>query len=108
MADESEGAIITLLDEEGNEQEFQHLASLEHEGSTYVALVPAYEEPEEVLDSDGELVILKVVFDEESGEDMLAAIEDDDEFDVVSHKFEDMLEDDYDIIGNELDEDTDE
>jgi uncharacterized protein YrzB (UPF0473 family) len=101
MAEEKEDAIITLLDEEGKEHQFEHLASLEHEDSTYVALVPANEDAEQLLDSDGELVILKVVYDEESGEDVLEAIEDDDEFNAVSAKFEEMLEDEYDILDDE-------
>jgi uncharacterized protein YrzB (UPF0473 family) len=105
MAEEPEGALITLLDEDGNEHEFQHLASLEHEGTTYVALVPSFDEPEEAIDSDGELIILKVVFDEESGEDILEAIEDDIEFNTVSEKFEEMLEDEYDIISDDDEED---
>lgn len=98
MADEQEGNIITLLDEDGTEHEFEHIGSIEHDGSTYVALVPAFDDPEQMLDNDGDLVILKVVYDEESGEDMLAAIEDDDEFDAVSEKFEEMLDGEYEII----------
>lgn len=104
MADEQEENIVTLLDEDGTEHEFEHIGSLEHDGSTYVALVPAYDDPEQMLDSDGELVILKVVYDEEAGEDVLAAIEDDDEFNAVSEKFEEMLDGEYDII-EEIDED---
>ena len=101
MADEQEGNIITLLDEDGTEHEFEHLGSIEHDGSTYVALVPAYDDPEQILDGDGDLVILKVAYDEESGEDVLAAIEDDDEFNAVSEKFEELLDDEYDIIDEE-------
>jgi uncharacterized protein YrzB (UPF0473 family) len=108
MPQEPEDDLITLLDEDGNEHEFEHLASLEHEGSTYVALVPAYDKPEQLLDSDGELVILKVVFDEESGEDVLAAIEDENEFRAVSEKFEEMLDDEYDILDEEDSVDEDE
>ena len=106
MAEETEGNPITLLDEDGTEHEFQHLASLEYNDSTYVALVPAYEEPEEVLDSDGELVILKVVYDEETHEDVLEAIEDENEYDTVAEQFEEMLGDDYDFIDEESDEDS--
>jgi len=106
MPEAPEDALITLLDEDGQEHEFEHLASLEHEGSTYVALIPSYEEPEQVLDSDGELVILKVVYDEEAGEDILSAIEDEDEFNIVAQQFEEMLDEEYDILEDEEPEDN--
>lgn len=103
MEREPDGTLITLLDEDdGTEKEYEHLASLEHDGSTYVALVPAFIEPEELVESDGELVILKVIKDE-SGEDILSTIDDDNEFTVVAHEFENMLENDYDIMGDDED-----
>lgn len=103
MDREPEGTLITLLDEDGNEREFEHLATLEYNGSSYVALVPAFLEPEELVESDGELVILKMVPDED-GEDILSSVDDDDEFEAVSSKFEKMLENDYEILeDNETD-----
>jgi uncharacterized protein YrzB (UPF0473 family) len=111
MEREPDGTIITLLDEEGNEHEFEHLASLEHKGSTYVALIPAFDSdaPEKTVEDDGELLILKVVV--ENGEELLSAIEDDLEFAAVSEKFEELLDDEYQILdGDEehLPEDEDE
>jgi uncharacterized protein YrzB (UPF0473 family) len=102
MEREPDGTLITLLDEDGVEREFEHLATLEYDDSTYVALVPAFIEPEEFVESDGELVILKMVEDED-GEDIFSSIDDDDEFDKVSHEFEKMLENDYEIIGEDED-----
>lgn len=99
MAREEDGKIINLLDEDGNEQAFEHLASLEYNDETYVALVPYFENPEDLVESDGELVILKIV--EENGEELLASIEDEQEFDAVSEKFEEMLADDYEIEDEE-------
>lgn len=113
MDREPEGTLVTLLDEDGNEKEFEHLATLEHNGSSYVALVPAFMEPEQLVESDGELVILKIVPDED-GEDVLVSIDDDDEFEAVSGKFEKMLESEYEILeeneldGDELDDDENE
>ena len=95
MGKENDGTIVTLLDEEGNEQEFEHLASLEYKDAEYVALVPYYENPEDLVEDDGELVILKIV--EEKGEEFLEPIDNDEEFDAVSEKFEKMLEDEYEI-----------
>lgn len=93
---EDEGTLVTLLDEEGNEQEFEQLASLEYEGVEYVALVPYYSDPEKLIESDGELVILKAAEDE-GGEQFYAAIEDDAEFDAVADRFREALEDEYEL-----------
>ena len=109
MEREPDGTLVTLLDEDGNEQEFEHLATIEHEGTTYVGLIPAFMEAEELVENDGELIILKMVEDE-NGDDILSSIDDDDEFAIISHEFEEMLENDYDIIGEDedrLDEDDD-
>lgn len=101
MEREPEGTLITLVDEESKEEkEFEFLASLENDGVKYVALIPAFMEPEELVESDGELVILKVVKNNDD-EDTLISIDDDDEFDTVAAKFEDMLSDDFDIIGDD-------
>lgn len=103
MEREPDGTLITLLDDDGTEREFEHLASLEHNGSTYVALIPAFQEPEEFVESDGTLVILKVVEDE-NGEEILSSVDDDDEFEEVAHQFENLLENDYDIVDEYDDE----
>ncbi len=105
MEREPDGTLITLQDEDGNEREFEHLASLEWNGSTYVALVPADLEPEELVESDAELVILKTVPDE-NGEDILSTIDDDAEYDSVAKEFESLLEDEYEIQDEEESVDT--
>lgn len=91
MSDE----IFTLTDEEGNESEFELIASQEIDGITYVALVPY--EPEKADDPEQDYVVLKLVNDE-NGEELLVTIDDDDEFERVAEVFEDMLfeEIDYD------------
>ncbi len=87
--------LISLMDEEGQEHEFEFVDSLELEGSEYVALIPVYDNPADSLDDDGELVVLKVIQDSE--EEYLEAIEDEDEFNNVSELFMDRLSDLYDI-----------
>ena len=87
--------LISLMDEEGNEHEFEFVDSLELEGSEYVALIPVYDNPADSLEDDGELVVLKVM--EENEEEYLEAIEDEDEFNNVSELFMDRLSDLYDI-----------
>lgn len=87
--------LISLMDEDGKEHEFEFVDSLELEGSEYVALIPVYDNPADSLDDDGELVVLKVIQDGE--EEYLEAIEDEDEFNNVSELFMDRLSDLYDI-----------
>lgn len=93
--------IYTLTDEDGNENQFELLGTIEVDGNSYVGLVPTGEEDAD----DGEYILLKVV--EENGEEMLVTIDDDDEFDKVADAFEDeyMAEIDYDGLDEEEDED---
>ncbi len=91
--DFGEGMLYTLEDEDGNIQEFELLGELEYEGNEYCALIPYYENEEDVLNDDGEFVILKREMVD--GEEMLATIDDDDEFEAVSARFMDNLGDIY-------------
>ena len=83
--------IITITDEDGVEYVLEVLATLEVDGSQYYALVPASNEEEEDL----EVSILKAV--EEDGEEILCAIEDEDELERV-----------YNIMMDELYQDEEE
>ena len=88
--EEFDDGIFTLTDEDGNESQFELIATTEVDGFTYMAMTP-------VKENADEYVILKVVQDED-GEDMLETIDDDDEFDKIADIFDDMLlgEEDYD------------
>ncbi len=98
MAEEFMGdEIFTLTDEEGNESEFELIASQEIDGTTYVALVP-YDAAKKD-DAEQEYVVLKLIADE-NGEDLLVTIDDDDEFEKVAEIFEDMLFDEIDYDAN--------
>lgn len=107
MEREPDGTLITLMDEDGNEKEFEHIATMDHNGSSYVALIPAFQEPEELVEGNGQLVILKMVTDE-NGEDILSSIDDDEEFDTVASEFEKLLENEYEIEDQDLENDEDE
>ncbi len=82
--------IFTLTDEEGNEIEFELIGSHEIDGVMYLALIPLAD------NEDGEYVILKIQPDEQTGEEMLVTIDDDNEFDRIADVFEDMLFDEID------------
>ena len=91
MNNEYGNDIITLTDEDGRELQFEHIASVEYEGTVYVGLVEVFDDPQKQLESDGTLVILKTVEDN-AGEEILVTI-DDDELQIVAKVFEEECED---------------
>ena len=90
MADEYGSDFMTIIDEDGTEFELEVLSTLEYNGETYLAVVPATDEE----DADLEVSILKSV--EEDGEPILCAIEDEEELEAV-----------YSLIMDELYEEED-
>lgn len=100
MSEEYGNSLVSVLDDEGNEHQFELLDAIETDEGRYVALLPIYNEAELVLEDDGELVILEVVNDE--GDDLLVPIEDDEVFANIAEIFEERLEEFYEI--NEVDE----
>ena len=78
MSEEYGNDFVTLLDEDGNEVEFEHIDTVEYEGVTYLAFIPA----ELSVEEDAEVVIMQVVTDE-NGEELLEGVEDDDIADAV-------------------------
>ena len=92
MEDQFGSDFITIVDEDGTEYELEVLSTLEYDGNTYLAVIPAGEHAEEF---QLEVSILKSV--EEDGEDILCAIEDEQELQAV-----------YDLIMDSLYEEEDE
>lgn len=91
--------IVSVVDEDGVEHTFEELDRIETDDARYVALLPVYDEAEDILDDDGELIILKV--NEEDGETYLEPIEDEDEFNEIGSIFEERLSDLFDIYEEE-------
>ena len=87
MADKFGSDYITIVDEDGEEFELEVLMSLEYNGSTYQAVIPAVDADEQP--EDLEVSILKNV--DEDGESILCAIEDEAELQAV-----------YDLIMDQL------
>ena len=85
MSDQYGSDFMTIVDEDGTEFELEVLSTLEYDGNTYMAVIPAGAEETENL----EVSILKSV--EEDGEPILCAIEDEAELQAV-----------YDLIMDEL------
>lgn len=95
LEEELEFDILTLLDDEGNEHQFELADSVDHNDFEYLALIPIYETADDLLADSGELVIMKVM--EEDGEDYLDPIEDDEEYMEISEIFMSRLEDEFDF-----------
>ncbi len=96
---DGEREFFTLTDEEGNEVEFELIDSVDYQGVTYYAMIPADAEGDS---DDGfqEYVILKMEKDED-GEDMLVTLDDDEEFDNVADIFDDRFSEEVDYDGDE-------
>ena len=92
--------LVTVVDEDGVEHTFEELDRIETEDGRFVALLPVYDEAEEILDGDGELIILKVL--EEDDEFILEPIEDENVFNKIGGIFEERLADLFEF--NEDDE----
>ncbi len=96
--------VISLLDEDGKEHEFEIVDALELEDRQYMALVPLYSEDEaqDALEDSGELVILRVSDEEdEDGEQYLDVIEDEEEYNRVADLFMERLEEYFDFEDGE-------
>lgn len=85
--------LIELVDEEGNAEQFEHLATLEHEGKSFVLVTPYFEDEEEYDedDDDMEVLVLRIEADE-NGEDTYVPEEDEQLSEAVFNKFQAMIE----------------
>ncbi|PWM41651.1 MAG: DUF1292 domain-containing protein [Clostridiales bacterium] len=99
MANEYGNDFVVLTDEDGREIEFEVLGSIDLEGMTYVGLIEQFEDPQQQLESDGRMVVLKAIEDD-NGEELLVTI-DDEELARVLPAFEEALGEEYDIEGAE-------
>ena len=86
MADMYGSDYITIVDEDGEEFELEVLMTMEYNGATYQAVIPAVDADEE---ADLEVSILKNV--EEDGEIILCAVEDEQELQTVYDLIMDAL-----------------
>ncbi len=91
---ENEREFFTLTDEDGNEIEFELIGTIDLEGVTYHAMIPADQQGED--QGFYEYVILKTETDED-GEEMLVTLDDDAEFDKVADIFDDMFSEEIDL-----------
>ena len=87
MADRYASDFMTIVDEDGEEFELEVLTTLDYNGCSYLAVIPAGGE-----DAELEISILKSV--DEDGEAILCAIEDEAELETVYQLIMDALYED--------------
>ena len=86
MGNEFGSDYMTIVDEDGQEYELEVLTSMEWNGASYLAVIPAGMDEE---DQSLEVSILKSV--EEDGEPILCAVEDEQELEAVNNLIMDRL-----------------
>jgi uncharacterized protein YrzB (UPF0473 family) len=83
--------LITLIDENGIEHNFEILDQIEENDNRYFALMPVYESGEDMLSDSGEYTILEAV--DVDGEEQLAEVEDNELRRRLSNVFEERFND---------------
>lgn len=97
--------VLTLVDDEGNEHEFEVLDVIDNEDGCFYALLPTFENPQDSVESEGTYYIFEAI--EQDGEQQLAEVEDEDLLDKLAELFEsrfDELYDEEEDISDESDE----
>ena len=87
--------LLTLVDEDGNQTEFEMLGALEDSGIEYRALTPHFDDPADALETDGQFVVLRVDTDE-NGEETLISIDDDEEYERIGEMFLNLFDEEMD------------
>ena len=87
MNDQYGSDFMTIVDEDGTEYELEVLTTIEYNGFSYLAVIPADGEKAELAEL--EVSILKSV--DEDGESILCAIEDEEELETVYNLIRDSL-----------------
>ncbi len=84
--------ILILVDEKGEEVEFEYLDTMEVDGNEYAVLLPLDDDDEDV--ETEEVVILKLDKDE-NGEDSFVSVDDDEELNKVFELFKKKVQEEY-------------
>ncbi len=106
MNDEYSADLLTLVDDAGEEHEFEILDVIDNDDGCFYALLPTFETPQEKVDAEGTYYIFEAI--EENGEQQLAEIEDEALLDKLAALFESRFEELYDEDSEEDEEDDEE
>ena len=88
-----EADLITLIDDDGQEHEFEIIDELENDEGQFMALVPTQQDPEDMASDAETYYIFEVV--EEDGEEQLQEVEDDALLDKLADIFETRFNEAY-------------
>ena len=95
--EERDDNIVILVDENGENVEFEHLDTIEMDGNEYVVLLPLEDSDESEVD---EVIILKIERNDE-GEDTFITIENEKELNEVFEEFKERMEEFEDLEEDE-------
>lgn len=96
-----ESNLISLLDDEGNEYEFEIIEELDYQDRHYYALMPLFDMPDdEQEDSENVYMIFEDIIDE-NGEPQLAEIDDEALLDTLAELFEEKFDEEFDDEDDE-------
>ncbi len=82
--------LITLIDDENVEHNFEILDTIENDKGLFYALYPVFDDADKAVADDGEYYIMEVI--EEDGEEQLAEVDDDELLDELAEIFEKRFE----------------
>lgn len=92
--EEMDENIIELTDDEGNTVRFEYLTTVDHEGELYIVVMEETDDEDQA--EEGEVVIMKIEKDEETGDDIYVTVDDEEIGQAVFDKFMAMLDDEAD------------
>ncbi len=87
--------VVVLMDEEGQETQFEYLDTVEMGDNEYVVLLPV-EDGENTTEVE-EVLILRVDQDE-NGDDVFSSIDDESELNRVFEQFKSQAQDEFDFV----------
>jgi len=101
--------ILVLIDENGDEEEFEYIDSIRMDSKEYVILAPLNQNDQSGSEDDDfeEIVILRVDA-KENGEESLVTVDDENELDSVFEEFKNRIEEVFSFEFDEEDENFDE
>ena len=92
--EEYEADLVSLVDEDGNEYDFEVLDEIDYKVGHYYALAPQFDLPDQDIESGSTYMIFEAVEDED-GQPQLAEIDDEDLLDELAEIFENNFDETY-------------
>lgn len=89
-----EPTLVTLMDENGSEHQFEHVDSFPFNGETYVVLIPT---EEEIAEGEADEILFFTLQTDEEGNESLSLVEDEAELDMVYEEFKTRMQDEFDF-----------